>query len=124
MATISILCMTSLTVEMTMVTTETGAKAMMRIKAPRTTSLNPPMMMVIALTMTTTTTSLPTGSLRMNASASDFIPYALVKRPVPPILPHHQPYITSQQGRIIQFRLEISFSAFLLSSATKFRMQK
>ena len=35
---------------------------------------------------------------RMNASASEVVPSVRAKRPVPPILPHHQAYIASQQG--------------------------
>ena len=37
-------------------------------------------------------------SFSMNGSASEFVPSVRPKRPVPPILPHHQAYIASQQG--------------------------
>ena len=38
------------------------------------------------------------ASFRINASASESIPPVLAKRLIPPILPHHRPYIASQQG--------------------------
>ncbi len=37
-------------------------------------------------------------SFSMNGSVSEFVPSVRPKRPVPPILPHHQAYIASQQG--------------------------
>ena len=38
------------------------------------------------------------ASFTMNGSASEFVPSVRPKRPVPPLLPHHQAYSVSQQG--------------------------
>ena len=38
------------------------------------------------------------ASSSLNGSASEFVPSVRPKRPIPPILPHHQAYIASQQS--------------------------
>lgn len=42
--------------------------------------------------------SLQRTPFNMSGSAPDFVPSINPKRPVPPLLPHHQAYIASQQG--------------------------